>query len=157
MALEIERKFLVKNLSFLEEVSKTCHIKQGFLNSDKNRVVRVRCIDEKAYLTIKGISNTSGTSREEWEYEIKKEEAEELLLICEPTLIQKKRHYIKKGVFQFEVDVFENENKGLIIAEIELEDENQKFEKPDWLGNEVTGDQRYYNSYLSKHPYDSWP
>lgn len=156
MNIEIERKFLVKNkdfknLSYKEEV-----FKQGYLNSDKTRNVRIRVTNDKAFLTIKGASNASGTTRFEWEKEINRQEAEQLLLLCEPTIIEKKRYYIKNDDLIFEVDEFYADNKGLILAEIELNSEHQKFKKPDWLGKEVTGNKEYYNSYLSKNPFKSW-
>ena len=156
MALEIERKFLVKNTSFIKDSFKKVTIKQGFLNSDKNRVVRIRVTENKAFITIKGISNDSGTTRKEWEYEIDRTEAEQLLTICEPTIIEKISYYFKYGAHIFEVDVFEKENQGLIIAEIELTSEKEFFEKPSWLGEEVTGNIKYYNSYLCQNPFNSW-
>ena len=156
MAIEIERKYLVKNNSFLDQSYKKVSIRQGFLNSDKNRVVRVRIKDDKGYLTIKGLSNSSGITRNEWEYQIDIQDAQELLSICEPSVIEKYRYYIKHDLLEFEVDVFKNDNEGLIIAEIELSDENQEFDKPDWLGKEVSGDDKYYNSSLSKKPFKSW-
>lgn len=156
MNIEIERKFLVKNkdfknLSYKEEV-----FKQGYLNSDKTRNVRIRVTNDKAFLTIKGASNASGTTRFEWEKEINRQEAEQLLLLCEPTIIEKKRYYIKNDDLIIEVDEFYADNQGLILAEIELNSEHQKFKKPDWLGKEVTGNKEYYNSYLSKNPFKSW-
>lgn len=156
MALEIERKYLVSG-SFELDVTKSYDIAQGFLNTDPERTVRVRINGSKGFLTVKGISNASGTSRYEWEKEISVEEAEELLLLCEPTIIEKTRHIIpvSKELF-FEVDEFHHENDGLVIAEIELPHENFQFVKPDWLGEEVTGDVRYYNSMLSKKPYRKW-
>ncbi len=156
MALEIERKFLTVNTSFINESYTSSKIKQGFLNSDKNRVVRVRIIENTAFITIKGISSATGTTRNEWEYEINVDEAEELLAICELTVIEKTRYFVKNESLEFEVDVFEKENEGLILAEIELTSENQHFEKPNWLGKEVTGKEKYYNSYLSQHPFNSW-
>ena len=156
MNIEIERKFLVKNkdfknLSYKEEV-----FKQGYLNSDKTRNVIIRVTNDKAFLTIKGASNASGTTSFEWEKEINRQEAEQLLLLCEPTIIEKKRYYIKNDDLIFEVDEFYADNQGLILAEIELNSEHQKFKKPDWLGKEVTGNKEYYNSYLSKNPFKSW-
>lgn len=156
MSIEIERKFLVKNDNFKQESFLVKNIKQGFLNSNKNRVVRIRVIDEAAFITIKGKSNNTGISRFEWEKEINKIEAEELLMLCEPSIIDKRRHYIKKGNHVFEVDTFFGENNGLVIAEIELNSENEKFEFPSWLGKEVTGEKKYYNSNLSKFPYKNW-
>jgi CYTH domain-containing protein len=156
MKLEIERKFLIVNLDFKKDFLKKSHIKQGFLNSDKNRVVRVRLIDDKAYLTIKGISNHTGTSRLEWEKEIDVNEAQSLLELCEDGVIEKYRYFIKNKNLIFEVDEFLDENDGLIIAEIELESEHQEFEKPDWLGKEVTGIEKYYNANLHKNPFKNW-
>lgn len=152
---EIERKFLVQNTDFLKDL-KGFKIVQGYLSSDPQRNVRVRIKGNHAFLTIKGISNESGTTRFEWEKEIQVSEAEELLKLCLPGIIDKSRFEIPAGKHLFEVDVFEGENKGLIIAEVELENENDSFEKPIWLGDEVTGDKRYYNSYLVTQPYSAW-
>lgn len=156
MSVEIERKFLVKNDNFKQESYQKKNIKQGFLNSNKNRVVRIRIADETAFITVKGKSNKAGTTRFEWEKEINKTDAEKLLLLCEPSIIEKTRFLIKKGNHIFEVDEFYAENQGLIIAEIELNSENESFEKPSWLGKEVTGDLKYYNSVLSKNPFKNW-
>jgi CYTH domain-containing protein len=156
MNLEIERKFLVKNLSFKEESFKKTYIKQGFLNSDKNRTVRIRITDSHAYITIKGLSNARGTSRFEWEKEIDLADAHQLFLLCEEGIIEKNRFYIKTGNYILEVDEFLSDNKGLIIAEIELENENDTFFKPLWLGNEVTGEIKYYNAVLGKNPFKNW-
>lgn len=154
MAIEIERKFLVKSNQFKKFATKKLTIKQGFLSTVPERTVRVRTSNRKAFLTVKGKSNTSGTSRFEWEKEILYTEAEKLLTICEPTVIKKIRYIIpvENDLF-FEVDEFLEANEGLIIAEIELKSETQKFKKPSWLGKEVTGNIKYYNSVLSKHPY----
>ena len=152
---EIERKFLVKNTDFLKNL-KGNKIAQGYLSSDPERNVRVRIKSEQAFLTIKGISNKSGTSRFEWEKEIDLEEAQELLKLCLPGVIDKTRYEIPAGNHIFEIDVFEGENKSLIIAEIELENENDLFDKPVWLGKEVTGDMRFYNSYLAEKPFTKW-
>ncbi|RYJ53093.1 CYTH domain-containing protein [Flavobacterium petrolei] len=154
--IEIERKFLVKNDSFKKEAFARNHIAQGYLNSAPERTVRVRIKGEKGFLTIKGASNDSGLSRFEWETEIPVSEAESLLLLCEKGVIDKTRFEIKQGNHVFEVDEFYSDNEGLIIAEIELDSENDTFEKPDWLGKEVTGDIRYYNAYLSKNPFKNW-
>jgi adenylate cyclase len=156
MSLEIERKFLIKNLDFKTESFEKKYIKQGYLNADKNRTVRIRIADEKAFITIKGKSNKAGTTRFEWEKEIPFSEAEELLLLCEPSIIEKYRYLIKKGTHTFEVDVFLGDNLGLLVAEIELNSENETFEKPAWLGNEVTGELKYYNSSISKLPFKNW-
>ncbi len=156
MSLEIERKFLVKNEDFKKEIYQKKQLKQGYLNSDKNRTVRVRISDDHAFLTIKGKSNSTGTTRFEWEKEIDVSEAERLLLLCEPSIIDKIRFYIKSEHHIYEVDEFFGENKGLIVAEIELNSENESFKKPLWLVKEVTGDKKYYNSSLSKISFKSW-
>lgn len=153
---EIERKFLVTSTEFIQESSLQNRIVQGYLNSDPSRTVRVRIKGEKGFLTIKGKGNASGTTRFEWEKEIAVAEAELLLQLCEKGIIDKIRYEIPIGKHTFEVDVFSGENQGLIIAEVELSNENETFEKPQWLGIEVTGDKRYYNSYLSLNPFKSW-
>jgi adenylate cyclase len=155
MGKEIERKFLVKG-DFKPFVSKQTRIVQGYLSSVPERTVRVRIKGEKGFLTIKGIGNVSGASRYEWEKEIPISETEELLKICEPGVIDKTRFLISAGSHTFEVDEFYGENKGLIVAEIELGSETESFEKPNWLGEEVTGDTRYYNSMLMKNPFTRW-
>ncbi|WP_165042508.1 CYTH domain-containing protein [Dysgonomonas sp. ZJ709] len=155
MALEIERKFLVSG-DFKSHAYHHEQITQGYLSSVPDRSVRVRIKGDKAYLTIKGISNASGISRYEWEKEIAIEEAKELMHLCEPGAIDKIRYYIKCGKHTFEVDEFHGENQGLIVAEIELEDETEPFVHPDWLGKEVTGDNRYYNASLVKCPFTKW-
>ena len=150
---EIERKFLVTSTEFLSESKKSNRIVQGYLNSNLERTVRVRIKGTQGFITIKGKGNESGTTRFEWEKEIKITEAEQLLLLCEDGVIDKVRYEIPSGKHLYEVDVFEGDNKGLIIAEIELNDENESFEKPNWLGEEVTGDDRYYNASLSTSSY----
>jgi CYTH domain-containing protein len=152
MAKEIERKFRVKEGSW--RLAKGTQYRQGYLNSEKERIVRVRTIDDKGYLTIKGL--TIGASRMEFEYEIPRQDADTLLAICEKPLIEKNRYKVEHGGFVWEVDEFFGENRGLIVAEIELESEDQTFSKPDWVGNEVTGDPRYFNSNLIKNPYTKW-
>lgn len=156
MALEIERKFLVNSDSFKEEAYQKNYIKQGFLNSNKNRTVRIRIMDDKGFLTIKGKSNKSGTSRFEWEKEISKNEAKELFSLCEKGSIEKYRYLIKYKNHVFEVDQFLGENDGLVVAEIELSSEEESIKKPSWLGKEVTGKKKYYNSNLSKKPFCNW-
>jgi CYTH domain-containing protein len=156
MSLEIERKFLVKNEDFKNECYQKKLVKQGYLNSDKSRTVRVRIADDKGFITIKGKSNTAGTTRFEWEKEIDVLEAEQLLLLCEPSIIDKTRFYVKNENHIFEVDEFYSDNKGLIVAEVELNSENEFFKKPSWLGKEVTGTIKYYNSSLSKNPFKNW-
>ena len=156
MSLEIERKFLVKNNDFKKESYQKTTIKQGYLNSDKNKTVRIRITDDNAFITIKGKSNIAGTTRFEWEKEIDKPEAEQLLLLCEPSIIDKTRFLVKSNQHIFEVDEFYGDNQGLIVAEIELNSENESFKKPTWLVQEVTGDKKYYNSSLSKIPFKDW-
>ena len=156
MSLEIERKFLVKNDDFKKVYYQKTAIKQGYLNSDKNRTVRIRITDDKAFITIKGKSNKTGTSRFEWEKEISISEAEQLLLLCEPSIIDKTRFLVKSEQHVFEVDEFYGDNNGLVVAEIELNSEYESFKKPTWLGKEVTGDLKYYNSSLSKIPFKNW-
>ncbi|WP_298550353.1 CYTH domain-containing protein [uncultured Algibacter sp.] len=154
--IEIERKFLVTSETFKKEAFKSTRIIQGYLNSHKQRAVRVRLKGELGYLTIKGESSKNGLSRFEWEKEIVKTEAQELLNLCEPGVIDKMRYEIKVGHHIFEVDTFFGDNEGLIIAEIELDNEEDTFEKPSWLGKEVSGEIKYYNSQLSKQPYNTW-
>lgn len=156
MAQEIERKFLVKDNSFKLEAYAKSHIVQGYICSARGRTVRVRIRDGKGYLTIKGASNESGTSRYEWEKEINMHEAEELMKLCEPGVINKTRYLVKSGKHTFEVDEFYGENEGLVVAEVELNDENESFEVPHFIDREVTGDVRYYNSFLMKNPYSHW-
>ena len=153
---EIERKFLVTSNSFLSESTTSYRIVQGYLNTDPERTVRIRIKGTKGYITIKGKGNASGTTRFEWEKEIALSEAEQLLLLCEEGVIDKIRHEIPLGNHCFEVDVFAGVNDGLIVAEVELQTENESFEKPDWLGEEVTGQVRYYNAYLSANPIKDW-
>ena len=154
--IEIERKFLVKINDFKTLAFAQNRIAQGYLNSTPERTVRVRIKGEKGFLTIKGIGNESGMTRFEWEKEIPVEEALQLLKLCEGGKIDKIRYEIKVGSHVFEVDEFFGENDGLIIAEIELSSETENFEKPDWLGEEVTNDERYYNAYLSRNPFKEW-
>lgn len=154
--IEIERKFLVLSDRYRVEASKKSTIAQGYLNSHPERSVRIRLNDQKGSMTVKGKSNQSGLSRFEWEKEISKTDAETLLGLCEKTIIRKIRHEISVGNHLFEVDEFEGLNAGLVIAEVELSAENDVFSKPSWLGQEVTGDVRYYNSNLSKYPFCDW-
>ncbi len=156
MAQEIERKFLVKSDDFKKVASKETRITQGYLSSVPERTVRVRVKGKSGYITIKGIGSASGASRYEWEREIPVSDVEELLKICEPGVIDKTRYEVKSGEHTFEVDEFYGENQGLIVAEVELISEDQEFIRPDWIGEEVTGDSKYYNSMLMKHPYTKW-
>lgn len=155
MAEEIERKFLVTG-EFKSQAYAESRIVQGYISSARGRTVRVRIRDSRGYLTIKGASNASGTSRYEWEHEIPLAEAEELMKLCEPGVIDKTRYLVRSGVHTFEVDEFYGENRGLVVAEVELSSEEESFLKPGFLGQEVTGDVRYYNSQLMKNPYRSW-
>lgn len=152
--LEIERKFLVANDSWKQEVTNSTVIKQGYLNSSPERTVRIRIRGEKGYLTIKG--KNENLTRKEFEYEIPLSEANELLDLCEKPIIEKTRHLVNQGKHTWEIDVFEGDNKGLIVAEIELTSENQSFETPAWIGKEVSADARYFNSSLIKLPYSKW-
>ena len=153
---EIERKFLVLNQEFKKEAFKKERIVQGFLSSVPERTVRVRLIADAGFLTVKGIGNESGTTRFEWEREISRQEAESLLEICEPGTIDKERYFVKVGEHIFEIDEFALENKGLMMAEVELKNEEDSFVKPNWLGEEVTGQKKYYNSSLVKNPFQNW-
>ncbi len=154
--IEIERKFLVKSNDFKEQAFAQNLIAQGYLSSLPERTVRVRIKGKKGFLTIKGIGHQGGMSRFEWENEIPLDEAQELLKLCEKGKIEKTRYEVKVGKHVFEIDEFYGENEGLVMAEIELESETESFEKPDWLGEEVTNDERYYNAYLSKKPFKTW-
>lgn len=154
--LEIERKFLVTSENFKKEAFQKTTIKQGFLNTHPERTVRVRIKGDKGFLTVKGISNKAGTIRSEWETEISKADAEALLDLCEPGIIEKTRYEVKANDHIFEIDEFAGENEGLIVAEIELTSEDEDFVKPLWLGKEVTGEIKYYNSQLSLNPFKNW-
>lgn len=153
---EIERKFLVCSDAFIAQAFTKNQIAQGYLNSHPERTVRIRIKGESGFLTIKGKGDATGTTRFEWETEISLTEAKPLLALCEKGIIQKTRYEIESGKHTIEVDVFSGENEGLVVAEIELSSADEIFEKPDWLGKEVTNDPRYYNAYLSRHPYNAW-
>ncbi|MXO31578.1 CYTH domain-containing protein [Apibacter sp. B2912] len=155
MGQEIERKYLITG-EFKSKAIKSLQIKQGYLSSIPERTVRVRIQDNQGFLTIKGSNKKNSISRFEWEKEITKEEANELIQLCEMGIIDKKRYIIPFRDKIIEVDEFYGENEGLILAEIELDDENENIEKPNWLGKEVTDDPRYYNSMLMKNPYKNW-
>ena len=154
--IEIERKFLVTSEAFKREAHKKTRIIQGFLNTDKERTVRVRIKGDVGYITVKGKSSQDGLSRFEWEKKILKEEAKALIKLCEKGVIEKIRYEIKIENHVFEVDEFLGENEGLIIAEVELNAVTEDFEKPKWFGEEVTGNTKYYNSQLSKPPFKTW-
>jgi len=154
MGKEIERKFLVKDDAF-KQMAKGTRYRQGYLSSTKERVVRVRTIDDKGFLTVKGI--TTGATRVEYEYEIPAIDADAMLdELCEKPIIEKNRYKIPQGKFVWEIDEFFGENDGLVVAEVELESEDQVYNKPEWVGAEVTGDPKYFNSNLIQNPYKNW-
>lgn len=155
MAQEIERKFLVTG-DFKSHAFRQLRITQGYLSSTPGRTVRIRIQGDRGFITVKGPGDVSGTSRFEWEKEIPVEEGRALLQLCEPGLIDKTRHIVRSGIHTFEVDEFHGDNDGLTVAEIELGTPDEAFEKPSWLGVEVTGDPRYYNAMLAKYPYRDW-
>ncbi|MDR1273524.1 MAG: CYTH domain-containing protein [Odoribacteraceae bacterium] len=155
MGQEIERKFLVRG-DFKPAAFKATRVIQGYLSSVPERTVRVRVKGDKGYITVKGIGNASGASRFEWEKEIPVAEVESLLDLCEPGVIDKTRYLARAGSHVYEIDEFHGENEGLVVAEIELVAEDERFERPGWLGEEVTGESRYYNSMLMKNPYKNW-
>lgn len=156
MAYEIERKFLLNDKAFMEKASKKLIIKQGYLSVDKDRTVRIRILEDKGYITIKGRSTSDGLTRFEWEKEIDLCDAESLLKLSLPGVISKTRYIVPFGCQIWEIDVFEGVNSGLVMAEVELSTESEEFEVPAYIGKEVTGDSRYYNSYLMQHPYTTW-
>lgn len=154
--LEIERKFLVVSSAYKAAATRHTTITQGFLNTAPERTVRIRLQEDQGFLTVKGKSNTSGTTRLEWETQMPAADAERLLTLCESGILKKTRYEVPVGAHCYEVDEFHGENNGLVVAEIELQTEEEAFEKPKWLGKEVTGDVRYYNSQLSKNPFKNW-
>ena len=164
--LEIERKFLVRNDDYKRQAFSSSRISQGYICSGHGRTVRVRIRDDRGYLTIKGPSDDNGLSRYEFEKEIEPDEALELMKLCEkseetgkPLMIDKTRYLVKSGRHTFEVDEFHGENEGLVIAEVELQSEDEEYLLPDFINkdDEVTGDRKYYNSQLLKHPFSTWP
>ncbi|MFC4095634.1 CYTH domain-containing protein [Euzebyella saccharophila] len=154
--IEIERKFLVKSKEYKDHATSKERIVQGFLNTDPERTVRVRIKGDSGFLTVKGKSNQEGTTRFEWEHKITVTEAEQLLILCEKGIIDKTRYTVPVGNHLFEVDEFYGDNEGLTVAEVELSAEKERFQKPEWLGEEVTGDIKYYNSQLGKKPFKTW-
>ncbi len=156
MAYEIERKFLLNDMTFADVATKKLVIKQGYLSVDKDRTVRVRTLDDKGYITIKGKSTADGLTRFEWEKEISLCEAESLLQLSLPGEIIKTRYLVPFGRHTWEIDVFSGVNNGLVMAEVELSTESEEFAMPGFIGKEVTGDSRYYNSYLMQHPFTTW-
>ena len=156
MGVEIEKKFLVSGDAYKNEAEQQVRIIQGYLSTVPERTVRVRIKADKGYLTIKGKGNDSGASRYEWEKEITLSEARELLELCEPGVIDKTRFLVKSGRHIFEVDEFYGDNDGLVVAEVELDAEDEAFKKPAWIAEEVTGEDRYYNAMLMRNPYKNW-
>lgn len=156
MGLEIERKFLVRDDSFKRQAYDSSRIKQGYICSERGRTVRVRIRGSRGYLTIKGPSENGGLSRYEFEKEIALDEAEQLMRLCEPGIIDKTRYLVRSGSHTFEVDEFYGDNEGLVMAEVELGSDDEPYEKPDFIGKEVTGDRRYYNSQLRVNPFSAW-
>lgn len=154
--MEIERKFLVRGDSYKRQAYSHSRIKQGYICSGRGRTVRVRRRDDCGFLTIKGPSFDGGLSRYEFEKEITLDEAEHLFALCEPGIIDKTRWLVKSGPHTFEVDEFYGDNAGLVMAEVELQSADETYEKPDFIGEEVTGDRRYYNSSLRVNPYKLW-
>jgi len=155
MPIEIEHKFLIKDDSWKQSIEKSIQYKQGYMISDNKRSVRIRISDQKSWLNIK--SATIGTQRQEFEYEIPYNEGLEILgSLCEKPYIEKTRYIVKHQLHTWEIDVFSGDNEGLIVAEIELKTIGEAFEKPEWLGNEVTSERKYYNNSLCKEPYKNW-
>ena len=154
--MEIERKFMVCGEDYKQRAYASDRIKQGYICSGHGRTVRVRIRGDRGYLTIKGPSTNGGMSRYEFEKEITLTEAEELFKICEPGVIDKTRYLVKSGNHTFEVDEFYGDNEGLVMAEVELQSEDEPFEKPDFIGKEVTGDRRFYNGHLRQYPFIVW-
>ena len=154
--IEIERKFLVKNDNFKHEAIRALKMTQGYLSKDPKRTVRIRISGEQAFITVKGEASKSGASRFEWEKSILVEEAQNLIAMCLDGVINKIRHYVQYGNHLFEVDEFLDDNHGLIVAEVELDNEKEVFKCPEWLGKEVTGKKKYYNSQLSQNPFRRW-
>lgn len=156
MGLEIERKFLVKGISYRTEAYSFYDMIQGYIASVNGRSVRVRITDSEAMITIKGPSDSKGMSRFEWNHRIERKEAFELMELCQGDKIEKRRYLVHSGPHVFEVDEFHGANEGLVIAEVELFSENEVFKKPDFIGAEVTGDHRYYNAHLTTNPFREW-
>ena len=154
--MEIERKFMVRGNSYRQLAYASDRIKQGYICSGHGRTVRVRLRGGRGYLTIKGPSLDGGLSRYEFEKEITPDEAEQLFRLCEPGIIDKTRYLVKSGQHTFEVDEFYGENEGLVMAEVELSAPDEPYEKPAFIGKEVTGDRRFYNSHLRANPFSVW-
>ncbi len=156
--MEIERKFLVNGDDYKHQAYQSDRIQQGYILSSHGRTVRVRRRGDRGYITIKGPADIRGIGRYEFEKEITLDEAEHLFKLCEPGVIDKTRFLVNSpdGKHIFEVDEFYGDNEGLVMAEVELSNADEPFEKPDFIGKEVTGDRRYYNGFLSKNPYKNW-
>ena len=154
MALEIERKYLLRNDSWRAQIEHSVVMAQGYLNDDPLRTVRVRRAGDRAYLTVKG--PVVGITRAEFEYEIPVADATGMLALCPDFVVEKIRHYVRRGTLLWEIDEFNGQNAGLVVAEIELPAEDAHFEQPEWVGEEVSGDPRYYNSSLASHPFRTW-
>lgn len=157
MGVEIERKFLLKDKSVLSSADRVEVIKQGYLKKSTPLGVRIRTLGDKGFITIKGPKDSSSLSRLEYEYEIPIQDALELIALSGEQIVEKQRHYIQHEGKVWEVDVFEGANEGLLLAEVELPDEDTRVAIPDWIGEEVTDDEHYYNSYLAQHSYTTWP
>ena len=155
MQIETERKFLVKDDGYKAQAVESHRIRQGYIAHDMGRSVRVRILDDKGILTVKGPFVGLG-SRPEWEKEISLQEAEDLFRLCKPGSIDKTRWIVPAGERKFEVDEFHGDNEGLVMAEIELKSQDEAFGRPSWLGDEVTGDPRFYNGYLARNPFKNW-
>ena len=156
MAIEIERKFLVTSTAYKKAAYNFYDMVQGYIAHEKGNSVRVRITNTEAVMTIKGPSDSKGMSRYEWNHQIPVEDAKELLKLSQGGVIEKRRYLVHSGPHVFEIDEFYGDNEGLVIAEVELQSENKTFEKPSFVGKEVTGDRRYYNAYLTTNPYKSW-
>jgi len=156
MAIEIERKFLVTSTAYKKAAYNFYDMVQGYIAHEKGNSVRVRITNTEAVMTIKGPSDSKGMSRYEWNHQIPVEDAKELMKLSQGGVIEKRRYLVHSGPHVFEIDEFYGDNEGLVIAEVELQSENETFEKPSFVGKEVTGDRRYYNAYLTTNPYKSW-
>ena len=154
MGVEIERKFLVKGNGWKASAGEGVSCKQGYLDSGQGTTVRVRIMDEQAFLTIKGA--TTGITRSEFEYEIPVPDAAELVELCGDAIVEKRRYFIKHSSKLWELDVFSGANTGLVMAEIELESEEEPFVLPEWVGMDVSSDPRYRNAHLARHPFTTW-
>lgn len=156
MATETERKFLISSPKWHQSVDKIINIRQGYFETPDNIAIRIRITDEEAFFTVKGSLQEDGMSRAEFEYGIPLIDAEEMLGLCRTPIIEKVRHHVMCEGHLWEVDEFKGENYGLVVAEIELHSPDERFDKPEWLGEEVTDDKRYINACLLDNPYNNW-